>query len=380
MGKKMAREPLARELCHDNFIRVHENDSAASLAGQFLEKKQNQALVFSENNDYLGVLTKEAFLKKHVDFSNLKLKSILKGKPVLYGDEPLSKIAELFFSSETRMLPVFEKHQMVGVVTTQDILFQLEKDPALEKIPVKQVANKNPVLLSENATTEKALAVMRDKKINRLPLVSSNGELTGLFSFSDALQNLALHEHIRPRGSALAGKEHPESRKVLDSPVKEFSSSEPKTIRPNDSLTLALQKMREKNLSSLVLVENNHPIGILTVRDVLKLLLEKNQPVSNVQFSNKPALDEIDSAILDKKIENFLDKFSRKYSSEIALQIHCKPAKGNGKARKQHFVKMHIRGPGINLTAKIWNWKFLLAIQEGLKTLEIEAEKKQRKQ
>ncbi len=369
---------LARELCHNNFIKAGENDSAASLAGQFLEKNQNHALVFAEDDSYLGVITKEGFLKKHVDLAALKLKSLIKGKPVLYGDDSLSKIAELMFSSEARVLPVFENKKMIGVVTARDVVFQLENDERLRSVSVKEAASPNAFTLLETAPVEQAISLLQSKKINRVPLVSSKGELTGMFSFSDVLRNVTLHEHRRPHGRQQKEKARAESSHVMESPVKEFSSSDPEIIRPNDSLSLALQKMRQKNVSSLVVTNNGKPIGILTLRDLLKLQLERKTPKANVQFSNKPALDEIDSAALEKKIADFGARFSRKFSSEVFLQIHCKSEKNDG-IRKEHSVKMHLTGPGLNLTSRVNGWKFLPLIQEGLQALEIEAEKKKRK-
>ncbi len=374
----MQRKILARELCHNNFIKARENDSAASLAGQFLEKGENHALIFAENDSYVGVITKEGFLKKHVDLTAIKLKSLVKGKPVLYGDESLSKIAELMFSSEARVLPVFEDRKLLGVVTARDVVFQLENDEQLRSILVKEVASPNAFTLLETASVEQAISLLQSKKINRIPLVSSKGELTGMFSFSDVLRNVALHEHRRPQGRQQKGKARAESGHVMESPVKEFSFSAPEIIRPNDSLSLALQKMREKNVSSLVVTNNGKPIGILTMRDLLKLQLERKAPTANVQFSNKPLLDEIDSAALEKKVSDFVERFSRKFSSEIFLQIHCKSEKSDG-IRKEHSVKMHLTGPGFNLTARVNGWKFLPLIQEGLRALETEAEKKKRK-
>ncbi len=374
----MKKEMLARELCHNNFIKARENDSAASLAGKFLEKNQNHALVFAEDDSYLGVITKEGFLKKHVDLTAIKLKSLIKGKPVLYGDDSLSKIAELMFSSEARVLPVFENKKMIGVVTARDVVFQLENDEKLRSVLVKEVASPNAFTLLETASVEQAISLLRDKKINRIPLVSSTGELTGMFSFSDVLRNVVLHEHRRPQGRQQKEKARAETSHVLESPVKEFSSSNPEIIRPTDFLFSALQKMREKNLSSLIVTNNGKPIGILTLRNLLKLQLESQKPEANVQFSNKPSLDEIDSAALEKKISDFVERFSRKFSSEIFLQIHCKSEKNDG-IRKEHSVKMHLTGPGLNLTARVNGWKFLPIIQEGLRALETEAEKRKRK-
>ena len=51
-------------------------------------------------------------------------------------------------------------------------------------------------------------------------------------------------------------------------PVRDFCHAGVVTCGPDDSLVAAVGVMREKNISSIVVVENNQPIGIFTDRDL----------------------------------------------------------------------------------------------------------------
>ena len=42
----------------------------------------------------------------------------------------------------------------------------------------------------------------------------------------------------------------------------------PVTVRPSQSLREALAVMREHNISGVPVVEGDHPVGILTARDI----------------------------------------------------------------------------------------------------------------
>lgn len=373
----MPSEMTARDLCHDNFVKGLANEPVSKLVGQFLEKNQNHALVFQENNAYLGITTKEGFWQKHLDFTTLKQKSLVQGKPVLYADDPLHTIAELMFSSEARVLPVFENSKMIGVVTARDVIFELEKNPALANRLVREIAS--PVLVvAETDPIEKAISILRNKKINRIPVVSKNGELAGLFSFSDFLRNLPRIQPRRPKGKPGESKER-SSVRILDLPVKDFAFSNPETIRPGDRIATALQKMRQKNISSLIVTEKSRPAGIITVRDLLKLLVQSKQApaTTKIQVSGKPELDEIDSATLDKKISDFAERFSRRFSPDFSLSIHFKEESATG-IRKKYSVKAHLTGSGYDFVAKAQEWDAVKATQDAFKILVSEAERKKR--
>lgn len=51
-------------------------------------------------------------------------------------------------------------------------------------------------------------------------------------------------------------------------PVRDFAQRNVVTVRADDALVPAVGTMREKNISSVVVVEGNHPIGIVTDRDL----------------------------------------------------------------------------------------------------------------
>jgi IMP dehydrogenase len=77
--------------------------------------------------------------------------------------------------------PVVEGSKLVGIVTSRDVRFA---EPSLL---VKQVMTKDVIKAEEGITLEEAQTLLRDHKIEKLPIVSKTGELSGLITFKDII-------------------------------------------------------------------------------------------------------------------------------------------------------------------------------------------------
>jgi acetoin utilization protein AcuB len=90
---------------------------------------------------------------------------------------------------------VDENGKMVGIVTDRDIK---EASPSkattldvhelyylLSEIKIKDIMTKNPFCVSEKGTVEKAAVVMREKKVEGLPVVDDDGKVVGIITETD---------------------------------------------------------------------------------------------------------------------------------------------------------------------------------------------------
>ena len=78
-------------------------------------------------------------------------------------------------------LPVVEGTRLVGIATGRDVRFV---DPTLL---VKNVMTRDVVKAEEGTSIEEAQRLLRDHKIEKLPIVNNAGELAGLITFKDIL-------------------------------------------------------------------------------------------------------------------------------------------------------------------------------------------------
>lgn len=80
----------------------------------------------------------------------------------------------------------------VGILTDRDLVLRViiqRKDP--EKTAVSDVMTKEPVVLEGEMGLYKALEYIRIKGVRRLPVVDTDGKLTGIITIDDIIRILA---------------------------------------------------------------------------------------------------------------------------------------------------------------------------------------------
>ncbi len=82
-----------------------------------------------------------------------------------------------------------KKGRLVGIFTDGDLRRRLERDGKnLLVTPIAQVATKKPLSIVENKLAAEALQILRDRKIDELPVVSEQGRVVGLLDVQDLLK------------------------------------------------------------------------------------------------------------------------------------------------------------------------------------------------
>ncbi|MDD3083523.1 MAG: hypothetical protein PHP82_00705 [Candidatus ainarchaeum sp.] len=89
----------------------------------------------------------------------------------------------------------------------------------------------------------------------------------------------------------------------------------------------------------------------------------------NIELIKFPDLDEIDSSILEKTFQRFLNKISIMPEDKLVLTSK-EYAKGG--LRKQHDIKAHLIYSGKSFVASEIGWQLLETVQNVLKKLEKE--------
>jgi IMP dehydrogenase len=104
-------------------------------------------------------------------------------------------------------IPVIDENgKLVGIITNRDLRFQKDMNMPIEKIMTKE----NLITAPEGITLEKAEILLQNYKIEKLPIVSKKGKLTGLVTYKDILKkknkpNACHDEYGRLRVGAAVG-------------------------------------------------------------------------------------------------------------------------------------------------------------------------------
>lgn len=131
---------------------------------------------------------------------------------------------------------------------------------------VKEVMRTNVVFVSSDTKATEAKNLMTENKVNKLPVVDSNGKLVGILTRNDLL------------------KAEPSSATTLDMyeisyllsklTVKKVMVSDVVTVSPNEVVEEAARIMVDKGISCLPVVKDDALIGIITESDLFNLFTE----------------------------------------------------------------------------------------------------------
>ncbi len=81
------------------------------------------------------------------------------------------------------ILIVDEKEQLVGIITTRDLLFEND-----DSRPVADVMTRDVVTAPHDTTLEQAEKILHENRVEKLPLVDSRGKLAGLITMKDIMK------------------------------------------------------------------------------------------------------------------------------------------------------------------------------------------------
>ena len=101
-------------------------------------------------------------------------------------DANLAQAAALMYQGDFGFLPVTDQGKLVGVVTDRDICMATATQPAsAREIEVQTAMSREVQACSPNQEVTKALDLMAQHQVRRLPVVDKAGKLRGVVSMND---------------------------------------------------------------------------------------------------------------------------------------------------------------------------------------------------
>lgn len=126
---------------------------------------------------------------------------------------------------------------------------------------VLQNKSKQVWTIHPEASLYEALQLMADKDVGAL-LVLETGQLVGIFSERDYARKFILEE-----------------KSTKEIRVRELMSALVITVRPGQSIGACMALMTERHVRHLPVVEGEKLVGIISIGDVVKAIIEEQQHV-----------------------------------------------------------------------------------------------------
>ncbi len=154
---------------------------------------------------------------------------------------------------------ILSGRELVGIITERDVVAK-SPDHLFTKYKIHEIANREPITVSEDATLRDAMGIMTKHNIRHL-LITDGDKLLGVVSVKDILRHVIKYHKLRGRVD-------------FDIPISRLMSHNPITIDSGASVLDAVKLMRRNNISSLPIVEAGRLMGIVTEHDMVKNIVK----------------------------------------------------------------------------------------------------------
>jgi len=106
--------------------------------------------------------------------------------------DPISKAAEVMKREDVGSVPVVESAgRLVGIVTDRDIVVKVLADGrSVEHATVREAMTANPVSCREDEDISRAVSLMEERQVRRMPVVGADGRLAGIIAQADIATRL----------------------------------------------------------------------------------------------------------------------------------------------------------------------------------------------
>ncbi|QLG47697.1 CBS domain-containing protein [Natrinema halophilum] len=343
------------DIVSEEYIEFTPDTTVSKLVGTFADSDVKGVVIRSD--EFEGVVTRKQLASSHRQ-PNEKLGSLVWHVPRLAPDEDIRKVAQLMIDSDSHVLPVFEGNELIGVVTADGILEKVE--PYLDAATVSEAYTADLVSLGPASTLGEALNDFREHRITHIPVVEENTAV-GILSLYD-VTDFTIRSEVQSQGGDAGGTDpfggeissssarargggfgarDGESSRMLDLPVRDVMASPVQTIRPDETLDVAVEEMFEYDGSSLVVMENGDPHGILTKTDILDSLTWEAGGSRGVQIYGTDLIDDVTYDEIVAMVEKFDDRDHDMNVLEAKVHLHEHDETRRGRPLLLARVRLH---------------------------------------
>ncbi|RJR15527.1 MAG: CBS domain-containing protein, partial [Nitrospiraceae bacterium] len=187
---------------------------------------------------------------------NISIKKILTSKVISVApDTPLADAISLMEKNKISCLVVARNKKPVGILTERDLVVSLHLQTRLEGLSVKDLITGRLITANINIDIFEAMDILKTHGIRHLIITDSRGNLAGVITQSDIRNNLGFEYFVEIR----------QISKIMTKNIV--------TVERGASLKDVISRMADYAISCIVVEENRSPVGMLTERDIVGLLI-----------------------------------------------------------------------------------------------------------
>jgi CBS domain-containing protein len=276
---------IAKDLMKTNYSSIDVNSTVSQLLSKMKRDKIHYVLVFN-GKKYMGVVSRRFLLSSRIDPKKMKVTNIVKRRskskipffvPTLKEDTSLKQISKLMATSDSHVLPVIEGSKVLGVVYARDVVQAIASE--YRSVSCDALASMKLITAKESDDVSSIMQKMNWHHIDHLPVVDNNDKLTGMVCMADLVEkpefwqvsNLKIPKSASHLGNKKSGHDMGERNSMTGLPISNCMSRKKLcSTQPSMSIAEAVKMMKKSGVCSIVLVRYNEPVGIMTLKDILK--------------------------------------------------------------------------------------------------------------
>jgi diguanylate cyclase (GGDEF)-like protein/PAS domain S-box-containing protein len=187
-------------------------------------------------------------------------------------DESVAIAARRMNAARCSSILVIVDGKALGIWTERDALAIDFSDPASFEMPISRVMSQPVKTIHYRCSMGEAVMRFREDGVRHYLVVDDNGGQVGVISQSDVVNNQGIEYYVLLRE------------------INTIPMSAPVIVSGKLSLNEAVSLMREKNVDALVVSGEDGTLGILTERDVLRFIGDRQAHDDIWEIASKPLI------------------------------------------------------------------------------------------
>lgn len=298
-------------------------DSKDSLSKAMSELMETgTAVIITRNGRYYGVVDDRSLGYGFKRVDHTKCDSVIAKPPMLLPSASILERADAFLAGHFKALPVVDVNgRPLGITTRVELVDDMLKERFVPKTKVSDLMSAPVYTVEEDQTIASAKNLMKEYGCNRL-VVLRNNKPVGVISTLDLAAERAFHRDIRQKRQKVVS----EVKSLDQRKIKEFFRPDVTSVSEASTIEDAAKKMVQKQVSSVLVLADKKPVGVLSAVDLFKNLHNLAEGNIEISISGLPKEEMEMYPAIQHKIGSVLDKFSGSFELRNP-RLHIKEEK-----------------------------------------------------
>jgi len=304
------------DIATNEYVEVDAETRLGKIRSLF-EQKNPKGLVVVEDGEYAGVITQTQLLQSHVK-DDAKAAGLTRTAPRVERTADVRDVARLLVEGGVKIAPVFEADRLWGIVTADAILEAVLEN--LDAIDVSDILTEEVVTVETDTTLGRAISLLRENGVSRLPVVDEQNSLVGIVTTYDIVDVV-----IRRMDKPTRGDRSGDTDRVLDMPVYDVMSSPVETVPATATVRAAVETMLGNDYGGVVVTpagDDRRVVGVVTKTDVLRALSYTEREQMDVQVTNVSLLDSLTRETIREEIAGVAEKYQKMRVRHAHVRFH----------------------------------------------------------